>query len=330
MQTLLRSPRVVFVILGDRDWIERAFENHHKAMSKVSVGPEQTFGARFVEKAIQMSFILPEMPPDRQEDYVKRLLLGPRVRRQGAAPEPIKPDTKAKLREVIQKEAAALKEKPLQSGQVRQKVKVAYDNLSPDLKLADSGKAEEQVTRFTNEELAIRAAADENVEQEVSHRLDDLAAYLPPNPRQIKRIINAVTMYHAVALQHEGLEGSDPRWFRLALWIIVMTEWPETWRLLACFPEVADLVLSDEAEPALEQKIAAMPSLPGSIKAVVREIVRVRSDAKLIALIRGGGRDDIPLNTAAIWELISLTPLQAARRGCRSKALKKRPPPASS
>src|SRR5262249_16309837 len=171
MQTLLRSPRVVFVILGDRDWIERAFENHHKAMNKVSVGPEQTFGARFVEKAIQMSFILPEMPPHRQEDYVKRLLLGPRVPRQAAPPHPTKPDTKAQLREVIQKEAAALKEKPLESGQVRQKVKAAYDNLSPDLKLADSGKAEEQVTRFTNEELAIRAAADENVEQEVSHRL---------------------------------------------------------------------------------------------------------------------------------------------------------------
>jgi KAP family P-loop domain len=313
MQTLLRSPRVVIVILGDRDWIERAFENHHKAMNKVSVGPEQTFGARFVEKAIQMSFILPEMPPDRQLDYVRRLLREPRVRRQGGAPEPIKLETKAKLREVIQKEAAALKKAPLELGQVRQKVKDTYDNLSPELKLADPGQAKEQVERFTNEELAIRAAVDEKVEQEISHRLDDLAAYLPPNPRQIKRIINAVTMYYAVALQHEGLEGSDPRWFRLALWIIVMTEWPETWRLLACFPELADIVLSDEGESALERKIAAMPSLPGSVKAVVREILRIRSDAKLIALIRGGGRTEIPLNSAAIRELIRLTPLHSGK-----------------
>jgi hypothetical protein len=76
-----------------------------------------------------------------------RALLEPRLRRQGAAPESIKLETKAKLREVIQKEAAALKMAPLESGQVRQKVKDIYDNLSPDLKLADPGQAEKQVER---------------------------------------------------------------------------------------------------------------------------------------------------------------------------------------
>src|SRR5262249_26108604 len=137
MQTLLRSPRVVFIILGDRDWIERSFESHHKAMNKVSVGPEQTFGARFVEKAIQMSFILPDMHEERQKDYVRRLLLGPRAGRYGAPAEAIKHETKAQLREVIQKEADAMKTAPLESEQVRQMVKAHYDHLSPDLKLAD-------------------------------------------------------------------------------------------------------------------------------------------------------------------------------------------------
>ncbi|MDJ0931784.1 MAG: P-loop NTPase fold protein [Breoghania sp.] len=48
MQTLLRSPRVVFVVLGDRDWIERVFEVHHDKMKDINVGSQQTFGSRFV------------------------------------------------------------------------------------------------------------------------------------------------------------------------------------------------------------------------------------------------------------------------------------------
>jgi hypothetical protein len=124
-----------------------------------------------------------------------------------------------------------------------------------------------------------------------------LAAYLPPNPRQIKRIINAVTMYHAVALQHEGLEGSDPHWFRLALWIIVMTEWPETWRLLACCPELADLVSSDEAEPALEQKIAAMPSLAHLATTSLADPLRPAAPQFLIR--RGTGGCEQPLFSVA-------------------------------
>jgi tetratricopeptide (TPR) repeat protein len=84
IQTLLRSPRVTFLILGDRDWIERAFEAHHAAMKTVDVGPEQTFGARFVEKAIQLSFILPALGGSGRVGYVRRVLLGGRAAPAGA------------------------------------------------------------------------------------------------------------------------------------------------------------------------------------------------------------------------------------------------------
>ena len=45
------------------DWIERAFEAHREAMKTVSIGPEQSFCARFVEKAMRVSFILPALGP---------------------------------------------------------------------------------------------------------------------------------------------------------------------------------------------------------------------------------------------------------------------------
>jgi hypothetical protein len=317
VQTLLRSPRVVFLILGDRDWIERAFEAHHKAMNKVSVGPEQTFGARFVEKAIQMSFILPGMRKEGQVDYVRGLLLGRRSISRETMDKTLKPQAASVLREVIRKTAEAQKGAPLETEQIRRNVMSTYQDFSPDSHLA--GISDERVNQFVNEELAIRAAIDDRVEQEISHRLEPLAAYFPSNPRQIKRIINAVTMYYAVALQQEGLGASDPRWFQLALWIIIMTEWPETWRLLASYPWLADLLQA--TDPKTEIKKVNSANLPGSEEATLTQISRIRVDEKLMALIAGGSDRSGPvLDKKAIEDLLYLTPLYSRWAGRKEKS----------
>jgi hypothetical protein len=274
MQTLLRSPRVVFVIVGDRDWIERAFEAYHRAMNKVRVGPEQTLGARFVEKAIQMSFVLPGMVRERQTEYVHWVLLGARAVQRGANAIGIKPETAALLREEIQRNADALTEAPLATEKIKETVKLLYSGLPSDT-----------VDQFVNEELAIRAAVDERVEREISHRLQPLSAYFPPNPRQIKRIVNAVTMYYAVALQQSGLKSDDPLWFQLARWIIIMIEWPETWRLLASYPDLADLLITPDPEGNIKKMEPS--NLPGSETRTLKEVNRIRADDSLMALIAG-------------------------------------------
>jgi hypothetical protein len=88
MQTILASPRVVYVLLGDRDWIERAFAEVNKEMKAIDVGAEHSFGGRFVEKAIQLSMVLPAMTGDVREGYVEFLLTGKhRMADPAAAPE---------------------------------------------------------------------------------------------------------------------------------------------------------------------------------------------------------------------------------------------------
>jgi hypothetical protein len=76
MQTILASPRVVYVLLGDRDWIEQAFAEVNKEMKAIDVGAEHSFGGRFVEKAIQLSMVLPAMTGEVREGYVEFLLTG--------------------------------------------------------------------------------------------------------------------------------------------------------------------------------------------------------------------------------------------------------------
>jgi KAP family P-loop domain len=318
-QTLLRSPRVVFVILGDRDWIERAFEVHHKDMNKVSVGPEQTFGARFVEKAIQMSFILPGLAKDRQKDYVRRQLLGSKTDKQPDKTKTISPETSQYLRGFFQQAVKQTSASTFNSEILKATVLNAADaeqekKAKPDVAEVLSDK--NAFGDWFKDEYTIHAATDEAVEKEISHRLEPLADNLPANPRQIKRIINGVTMYNAVARhQRDTWKQDNSRWMQLARWIVIMTEWPKTWRLLASYPAIADLLFAQDPGDAF-QKMKQDPlraaELPDSQKSTLAEIERIKGDLKLMALISGDkDKEGEKLDHNIISDLASLTPLHS-------------------
>ena len=282
MQTLLRSPRVVFVILGDRTWIERSFETHHESMNDGQEEFEQNFGARFVAKAIQMSFVLPEIDRQRQESYVESILFDGR----GRADVP-SPDASAALaaREALAKAgaeasdtavraAAAVQGKPLPAG---------FD-------------------RALQEERGIAATTSPEVEAGIRHRLQSLALCLPPNPRQIKRIINAVTMYHAIAYQKGLPVDEEGPAVALAAWVVLMSEWPCSWRLLATWPELLDLL--GAADPVAAIKAASMPAAT----AFRDELLRLARDERLVLLIRGD-EARARLTPTSIREFLPLTPV---------------------
>ncbi len=336
MQTLLRSPRVVFVVLGDRDWIERAFEAHHKSMNAVHVGKEQTFGARFVEKAIQMSFILPGMTGQAQQNYVRRLLLGTdgaiqapsggRSSSDGHTPLPeaqASPETAAMIRDAFQR---VVQTNPtvteLETADLRSRVRAEIQQGSPitfsagaDLPAGTDFQLDEGVLdRQLKDELTIHTATATAAEVETRHRLESIAASLPANPRQIKRIINAVTIYSAVARRERTWAPDSPRWLQLARWIVLMTEWPHTWRVLSSHPIMADLVHA--GDPAATLKMLRQDPLQAaelnfSDAACLEEINRLRADASLMTLISGTieGAEPSLLDKEAILDLSGLTPL---------------------
>lgn len=175
-----------------------------------------------------------------------------------------------------------------------------------------SGEFEIIVQQAVNEAVAIDAAVNARIEHAVAHELQDLASFFPSNPRQIKRIINAITIYWAVALQRPGLEADAKFRFQLAIWIIVMTEWPATWRLLVSCPELVDVLTSADAENALS--ILPPAVLPGSFDATLTQIRRMRGDALLISLLTMDGAEvPAPLTTRSARILAQLTPIQAWR-----------------
>lgn|GEM_PF-7076166 len=314
IQTLLRSPRVAFVVLGDRDWIERAFEVYHKDMSKVSVGPEQSFGARFVEKAIQMSFILPGLPEEKQKEYVRFQLLGEKAEEATETKDKVAPETVERVRAIVQDSLKVTAPTKRDSVTITADLRRIADQLGKSedrLDLQDALKSETITASLVREELAIHSATDDVA---ASHRLEPLAEHLPSNPRQIKRIINAVSMYNAVAHhQRSKWESDNARWLQLARWIIIMTEWPKTWRLLACYPAISDLVHANDPAAACTKMLKdakRAAELPESKETALEEVERIKSDATLLALMAG---DDAAagekLDRNAIVDLVSLTPL---------------------
>lgn len=76
-------------------------------------------------------------------------------------------------------------------------------------------EARRQAAQIVNEEIAIRASVAPSVEAETAKRLEPLAPWLPGNPRQIKRILNGIALYHAAGLQHPTFPTAE-RWVQLA------------------------------------------------------------------------------------------------------------------
>lgn len=322
IQTILRSPRVVFLVLGDRNWLECAFEAVHTDMAKVVGGVEQSVGARFVEKAIQLSFLLPGLDQARQSAFVAGLL------RDGADAQPAPSSASVTdLRAAARVAARELPSAAFDAGELRASVLLTeqgrefISQMETELQQAGTqagttvqpteaeAEARRQAAQIVNEEIAIQAAVAPSVEAETAKRLEPLAPWLPGNPRQIKRILNGIALYHAAGLQHPSFSIAR-RWFQLALWVVLMTEWPATWRVLCACPELGD-ILCDPAP--LEALAKADPMiLPGSPAATEREVQRILNSAELMALIAGkNGRAGDRLDTEAVRDLLTLTPPNA-------------------
>jgi len=335
IQTLLRSPRVVFVILGDREWIERAFESQHESMSKLDVGPEQTFGARFVEKAIQMSFVLPALGADARLGFVRHVVLGDRAKAAAPKVRVLDQGIRARIREFVNKQAAKRDVDTFDTKSVLDLVGEQFwsveegagteGSIGAVLDQAGVEKGSAALEQIVSETLAIHAATDVQTEQDVRHELERFARYFPANPRQIKRIINSITIYYAVAIQRPDVP-TDPRFrSQLAMWIILMTEWPQTWRLLASYPDLVTVLTAPDPTKALRRQGLL---LPGSVKATEAALAPILADRELMALITGTGSTPPhdPLDASEVHKLAELTPLHSRVR----RLAEPQPPTASS
>lgn len=315
--TIFRSPRVVFVLLGDKNWIETAFEKVHKEMADVHTDAQITFGGRFAEKAIQLSFLLPEFDRDAREEYLTAILApgGRGMSREG-------PKEKEALQKVEAQARAGLAGTDRMEDQeaAAQRTESLIREVSAQTAIEHREAFEKAAMGILNRERMLRAATARSTETVVrQHGLKPLMDFLPVNPRRIKRIINMVGAYQASAQSTLGVKQGSDKWKQLVIWVVIMSEYPQVWKTLVTDSDLSTLLL-DLIQASKKGESVAPPELPENAsdtdKAKHLALTALMATPGLIPLLRGDpftGDEDAPSPAridpeASAW-LRRLTPI---------------------
>jgi hypothetical protein len=236
VQTLVRDAPgghgTYFVVAADGSWVRTSYE-HRYADFAGSVGePGRPLGYLFLDKLFQLTVRVPAVSALDQAHYLAGLLA---VERQ-------EPD--------VQAEVASAQEK-MQAGRSDADVVAALGEASP---------AAREVLR----ETAIERLSDPTVQAATEHALERFAELLEPNPRAMKRFVNAFGLARVVLTLEDVLVPFDV----LALWTILSTRWPMLADRLREHPEEVELA-GDAAAQA--------PGLPDDVRALLasREVAEV-------------------------------------------------------
>ena len=208
IQTLFRRADVTYVVAADRDWIRASYEKHYGDFTELITQPARPLGYLFLEKIFQVSASLPLLSPSLRDNYWKALLKATAT-------------GKSTDTETVARDAE------------REAEKLISVNMTPsemENVIKDHGK--DPIKQHGLRAVAAKRISSRKSEKSRAHFLQPFAGLLEPNPRAMKRLINAYGIQQAVNF----LEGRrvDPR--ALALWTIIEMRWPLLANLLTKYP----------------------------------------------------------------------------------------------
>ncbi|GAB4581058.1 MAG: hypothetical protein Fur0022_38030 [Anaerolineales bacterium] len=242
LQTLFNDPRVFYVIAADRRWLYECFEIVYKDFKTTVREPGRRTGYLFLEKIFQMSISVPAMSEDTQKAYLDTLYRGER-------------------HQAEQKIAHAAQQAEADFAQVNTTEALIEQLQTPQ---RDPDPLVQQARR----EAAVRRLASQEVSADIEHFLQPFAPLLERNPRAMKRLVNAYSVYLALAMLADvELINNETKKKRFALWTILSLRWPALAEKLekdpdalpamlekkpdGLDPELAQLVLDDEVQRVL-------------------------------------------------------------------------------
>ena len=256
IQTLMRGAPVTYVVAADRKWICSSFEQRYAGFSPPIGECGRPLGYLFLDKVFQISAAIPQIPADIQSTYWARLLSPTTTGVAATAAERQRRETEA------EREVASLSRQEDLQAKVRE-AEESGDALQIQAMRAATAK------RITSPEAALHT----------EHCLQAFAPLLEPNPRSMKRLVNAYAMHQATLLLAGRPVTSGP----LARWTILEMRWP----LLADFLALRPDCLADLARPLGEHELLVVPIdlRPLFGDELIAEVIGVEGD---------GGRLDLP------------------------------------
>ena len=201
-----------FIVAADGRWIRTSYEKAYSAFKDTVTYPGRPLGYLFLEKAFQLTATLPTISTNDRQDYLDYLL--------GLS--------KADNAMVLTDQAIDHAEEQLKGAstpqEIQQRIRVATQD--------------DPTVRRTYLAAAIRYQARDETVEATEHALQSYADLIDPNPRAMKRFVNAYGMERAV----RTLEDRHPSVDKLARWTIVMLRWPVLADILRANPEAVDWI----------------------------------------------------------------------------------------
>lgn len=266
IQTLFNDPRVVYLISADRRWLHVCFERVYATFAEAVKEPGRQLGSLFLEKAFELSIAVPPISPERKKLYWDYL--------NGYLPEV------GDLKQVRSEVQSEFKDDKTESQVLRRLNKSTGNPLRDELRRG----------------AALRQLATQEVETSTEYFLRPFGPLTEPNPRAMKRLVNAYTF-----LRDSAVMGGSRVLFdvgtreQLALWAIVSLRWP----LLKDYveghleqhpdgvPDIVEFIGSKKPIPELGPELLGLASSPEVVKVFDGSIIRTKLDRVTVCSLAG-------------------------------------------
>ena len=224
IHTLFSEVQVTYVIAADRRWIYASYEKAYETFANTVEEPGRPLRYLFLEKLFHLSTPVPPLSPGVQKAFWQSLIRMDQSGRQEEL-EKVRADVKQKL-QGLSKEQDIL-----------------------EFVRSSSNQDDPIKEQFAREEAAKRLAAPD-VSLHTEHALSKFALLMEPNPRAMKRLVNAYGVQRAIAT----LVGVNIVMEQLALWTIIVLRWPLLAEYLEKHPEMVEFIGNTLQDDALESE----------------------------------------------------------------------------
>ena len=211
IQTVLREPPVTFVVAADRHWLYDCYQEVYPEHDRNGRDPGRPLGHLFLEKTFQLSTSVPRLSLTEREEFWRSLIF---------------PASEPEQTEELERELAL----EFENAQTEEETFAVLDRVS-------QGSA---ARRRAARAVAVRKLSTPELVQATEHTLARFAPLLEPNPRAMKRLVNAYGVERALQIIGGHSTALDYPRERLALWTILKSRWPLLADYLADDPEMVE------------------------------------------------------------------------------------------
>ena len=281
VQTLFSDQRVVYVVAADRRWLNTCFETTYQAFADAVKEPGRRLGSLFLEKAFELSISVPRLSDEMRQVYWDYLVGGGT---QGDIERTIRQKTAEAESEFTGAVTEAQVLRRLQQG--------AGGGDAQGAENRDALRA--QLMRSA----AVRKLASRKAVASTEYFLKPFAPLLEPNPRAMKRLVNAYSVLRDMAL----LAGVDvlvdvTRRKQLALWAIVSLRWPLLQEYL-------------ENNPAAIDSIRRGRTRVGEAPIIADESLQKLAESEEVSNVFRGGETGTGLEGAVVSQIVGISAAQ--------------------